>query len=321
MIIQKQFCTESVKIVKKRFNKIFLLIAVISMIIFPSCTAQQSENDKLNIVTTLFPQYDFSRQITGDNANVELLLMPGSESHAYEPTPKDISKIQKADVFIYIGGESEVWADELLDSVQNKELKVVRLMDYVTPIEEEHDEHSHDEIEYDEHIFTSIRNSEILLNEICNAICEADNENEDIYRKNADNYSQKLSELDGKFTDMINSAKRKTVVFGDRFPLVYFAEDYGLEWHAAFSGCSSETEASPATISSLIDIVKKESIPAVFYIEFSTRTIADKIANASGVKTLLFHSCHNISKEDFENGVSYVDLMNQNYTNLSEALN
>lgn len=301
-----------------------VIISVVMFCLFTACGNENAEdNSRLKIVATLFPQYDFAKQITGDNAEVTLLLTPGSESHTYEPTPKDVSKIQQADIFLYIGGESEVWVDEVLESAQNKNLKTVRLMDYINPIEESHedDEHDHDETEYDEHIFTSLRNSQVLLDEICNAVCEEDKENEETYQKNADAYSEKISELDTKFTDMIDNAQRKTVVFGDRFPFAYFAKDYGLDCHAAFSGCSSETEASSATISSLIDIVKKDNVPTVFYIEFSSQSIASKIADASGVKTALLHSCHNISKEDFENGTTYVDLMTQNYQNLSEALN
>lgn len=311
--------------VKRKIYRIMsVIISVVMFCLFTACGNETAEdNSRLKIVATLFPQYDFAKQITGDNAEVTLLLTPGSESHTYEPTPKDVSKIQQADIFLYIGGESEVWVDEVLESAQNKNLKTVRLMDYINPIEESHedDEHDHDETEYDEHIFTSLRNSQVLLDEICNAVCEEDKENEETYKKNTEAYSEKISELDTKFTDMINNAQRKTIVFGDRFPFAYFAKDYGLDCHAAFSGCSSETEASSATISSLIDIVKKDNVPTVFYIEFSSQSIAGKIADASGAKTALLHSCHNISKEDLENGTTYVDLMTQNYQNLSEALN
>lgn len=316
--------------VKRKIYRIMsVFFSAVIFCVFTACGNESvTDNNKLKIVATLFPQYDFAKQITGDNAEVTLLLTPGSESHTYEPTPKDVSKIQQADVFLYIGGESEVWVDEILESAQNKNLKTVRLMDYIEPIEEqheddehEHDEHENEEIEYDEHIFTSLVNSQVLLDEICSVICEEDKENEEVYRQNASAYSEKIAELDTKFTDMVNNAQRKTVVFGDRFPFAYFAKDYGLDCHAAFSGCSSETEASSATISSLIDIVKKDNIPIVFYIEFSSQSIANKIADACGAKTALLHSCHNISKEDLENGTSYVDLMTQNYQNLSEALN
>lgn len=328
MIIQKLFYTESVRNVKSKINKIItaVLIAVFSVVCISCGKSGNEGKEKLKIVTTLFPQYDFAKQIAGDNAEITLLLTPGSESHTYEPTPKDVSKIQQADIFLYIGGESEVWADDVLRSVKNEKIKAIRLMDYITPVEEIHDtsegeEHGHDETEFDEHIFTSLKNAEILLDEISSVICEADKANSEIYKKNASEYMIKIKELDEQFTELVNNAERKTVVFGDRFPFRYFAEDYGLECHAAFSGCSSETEASSATMSYLIDIVKKENIPVVFYIEFSAKTIADKIADATGTKTSLLHSCHNISKEDLQNNVTYVDLMTKNYKNLSEAIN
>lgn len=311
---------KGVKNMKKKVYK-FVNFAVAAVVIcfFSSCVNTSSGSDKLKIVTTLFPQYDFARQITGENADVTLLLTPGAESHTYEPTPKDILKIQNADMFIYVGGESEVWVDSVLESANNKTMKKIRLMDNIQPIVEETGEN--DEPEYDEHIFTSLKNSLDVIDEMCSAICETDTQNAETYKKNAQAYSEKIKELDDKFTELTENAKRKTVVFGDRFPFAYFASDYGLDCHAAFSGCSSETEASSATLSQLINIVKEENIPTVFYIEFSSQTIANKIADAAGVNTALLHSCHNISKDDIENNVSYADLMAENYRQLSEALN
>lgn len=315
--------------VKNNFKR--LLYAILSAVVclsFVGCKAETGESDKLSIVTTLFPQYDFARQITGGNAEITLLLKPGAESHSYEPTPQDIAKIQSADVFLYIGGESEVWVEDIMKSMDDKDTKILRLMDYITPIEVGHthdheDEHSEDENthNYDEHIFTSLKNSQVLLDEICYAICEADKENEALYKENAAEYSAKLSELDAKFNDMISSAERKTVIFGDRFPFTYFANDYGLECHAAFSGCSTETEPSFAAVSELIEHVNEENVPTVFYLEFSSQSVAEKIAQSCGVRTELLHSCHNISAEDQKNGVTFLDLMTQNYEKLSEALN
>lgn len=315
--------------VNKIFKRmLFIMLSVLLCFTSAGCSIGEKGSDKLQIVTTLFPQYDFAKQITGDNAQVTLLLKPGAESHSYEPTPQDIAKIQSADVFLYIGGESEVWVEEILGSVSNDKQKVLCLMDYITPIEvghtHEHEEEHHEgenEHNYDEHIFTSLKNSQILLDEICNVICEADKANEKLYKENASDYSAKLSELDSKFTDMIAASARKTVVFGDRFPFTYFANDYGLECYAAFSGCSTETEPSFAAVSELIEHVNEEKVPTIFYLEFSSQSVAQKIAESCGVKTDLLHSCHNISSDDQKNGVTFVDLMNQNYEKLSEALN
>ncbi len=312
---------EGVKTVKNKFLSI--IISITTLFTLTACQVNNStnnDNDKIQIVTTIFPQYDFAKNISGDNAEVTLLLSPGAESHSFEPTAADIATIQQADLFIYTGGQSEIWVDKILDSNGNKS-NAIRLFDYVTPLEAEHGhEHEHGN-EYDEHIFTSLKNSVILLDVISEKMCEADTENADEYKKNAEAYKKELEKLDNDFSEMISSAKRNTIVFGDRFPFRYFTQDYSLEWHAAFSGCSSETEASPATISKLIEIVKEEEIPTIFHIEFSNKSIAEKIAQATNTEIECLHSCHNISKEDFENDVTYLKLVKQNYDVLSEALN
>lgn len=303
---------------KRRLTNI--VCAVLFFTVFLVGCSEKTEDDRLKIVTTIFPQYDFACHITGDRASVSMLLTPGAESHSYEPTPSDISKIQSADLFIYNGGESEVWVDEILNSL-GKDINTLRLMDHVDLIESEHDHEDHDEHNYDEHIFTSLKNADILMNIINEEICSIDGENSDFYSNNTRDYCEQISKLDKDFEEMTDSAKRKTVVFGDRFPFVYFARDYDLECYAAFSGCSSETEASTGTVSELISIIKKENIPIVFYIEFSSHKTAEKIGEAANTKTALLHSCHNISKEDMENNVSYLDLMRNNYNILLEALN
>ena len=292
---------------------ITVLLAMITAFSLCACGAEK-EMDKLLIVTTLFPQYDFARQIAGDKAEVRLLLTPGSESHSYEPTAADIASIQQADLFIYNGGESEVWVNEILDSYGIKD-NSLRLMDFVSPLKEE------DEDEYDEHIFTSLKNSCLLLDGIRDRLCEIDSSNSETYKKNGADYRDKLEKLDADFEKMVGSAKRKTVIVGDRNPFRYLAEDYGLDFHAAFSGCSSESEASPAVLSQLISLVGEDSVPIVFHIEFSGEKVAKKIADATGTKTALLHSCHNVSKEDMENNITYLDLQQQNFNILSEALN
>lgn len=302
---------EGVKTVKNKM--ITVLLAMITAFSLCACGAEK-EMDKLLIVTTLFPQYDFARQIAGDKAEVRLLLTPGSESHSYEPTAADIASIQQADLFIYNGGESEVWVNEILDSYGIKD-NSLRLMDFVSPLKDE------DEDEYDEHIFTSLKNSCLLLDGIRDRLCEIDSSNSETYKKNGADYRDKLEKLDADFEKMVGSAKRKTVIVGDRNPFRYLAEDYGLDFHAAFSGCSSESEASPAVLSQLISLVGEDSVPIVFHIEFSGEKVAKKIADATGTKTALLHSCHNVSKEDMENNITYLDLQQQNFNILSEALN
>jgi len=327
LIIQELFYMEGVKTVK---NKILSVLMTFTALF--SLTACQSntdnEPDKLQIVTTIFPQYDFVRNIAGDNAEVTLLLTPGAESHAYEPTAADISRIQQADLFIYNGGTSEVWVEKILDSTGRNDKNSLCLFDYIAPVESQHEHHEHDEAgehehdeETDEHIFTSLRNSAQMLDVINERICEIDAENASLYKQNSDKYKSEIIALDEEFSKMTSEAKRNIVVLGDRFPFTYFAQDYNLDCHAAFSGCSHDTEASPAVVSELIETVQKNDIPIVFHIEFSDQKIAQKIADATGAEIELLHSCHNISKDDFENNVTYLQLMKNNYSILSEALN
>lgn len=307
---------EGAKTVKSKI--LSLILSLLTLLTLTACQSGGSSDsdDTIKVITTIFPQYDFVRNIAGEKADITLLLTPGAESHSYEPSASDISKIQQADLFIYNGGESEVWVDKILESAGD--VKTLRLLDFISPLENH--ENGHDS-EYDEHIFTSLKNAVIMLDAVNDSICSIDSENASFYTQNAEKYKSELVKLDEDFSEMISTAKRKTVIFGDRFPFRYFAQDYGLECYAAFTGCSHDTEASPATISELIGKVQENEIPIVFHIEFSSKKIAEKISSATGAKTELLHSCHNISKEDFENNVTYLELMKNNYDVLSEALN
>lgn len=315
-------------------KKIFCIIltAAIFLTVLSGCgneTISDKSSQKLSIVTTIFPQYDFARQIAGDKADVKMLLAPAQESHGFEPTPKDIISVHDCDLFIYTGGESEKWAQDILDS-SGKEIRTVSLMDCVSLFEEEEvsgmDEHSlhadekGDETEYDEHVWTSPKNAEAIVQKITEALCEIDPQNADYFKKNSDDYTNKLDDLDEKFKQTVENGKRKTVVFGDRFPLLYFVKQYGLDYYAAFPGCSEQTEASSATIAFLIDKVKDEKIPVVFKIELSNDNIAKAVAEPTNAKVMTFYSCHNISREDFDNGETYLSLMTKNVDALKSAL-
>lgn len=307
---------------------------------FAGCSSGFNEADdgRISIVATVFPQYDFARQIAGDRANITLLLKPGMEAHSYEPTPRDIINISRCDLFLNVGGESESWLESVFDSVSNDDMRIVSAMDCVEKIEEEHadgmndksHEHSHahsendhdeHEKEYDEHVWTSPMNAISIVNEILEALCEIDSENSDYYCANANAYIAELVALDREFRDVVLSSKRNLVVFGDRFPLLYFVKEYGLDYYAAFPGCTSETEPSAATVAFLINAVKRENVPIIFYIELSNHKVADAIAECTGTKTVQFNTCHNISADDFESGETYVSLMTANIDVLKEALN
>lgn len=503
----------------KRILSIVLII-MMTTVLFTACTknnpagTNEDDSDKVNVVATIFPQYDFIRQIAGDNVNLTMLLSPGAESHSFEPTPQDIIRIQNCDMFIYVGGESDAWIDEILDSMDTSNMEIVSLMDLVDTVEEEmvegmeddhghehsheihaediearpledfkgswqsvlpyfedgtldeyiaataeknektpaeektdflqkrateyktieitdtgltistdagnvsgeysyveyrpvyndegeisnvwyvyqiskpseklptylafsdhaikpqdHDEHEHEdelphfhlrygsesidalidaenwaptyypsgataedikealldhdhahEAEYDEHVWTSPKNAMTIVQALSDKLCTLDNANASVYEHNTATYLEKLGNLDNAFKEAVSAGNRKTLIFGDRFPFRYFTEAYGLNYFAAFSGCSTETEASAATIAFLIDKVKDENIPTVFHIELSNEKMADSICESTGAKKLLFHSCHNITKDDFESGIGYLDLMTQNVDNLKEAL-
>lgn len=292
-----------------------------------SSSSSAEDDGTISVVATIFPQYDFVRQVAGDKVELTMLLSPGSESHSYEPTPQDIIKIQNADVFIYVGGESDEWVKGILDSMDTSDMQLISLMDIAYVVVEEHVEgmqggdSDEEEAEYDEHIWTSPVNAIKVVDYITDTLSDIDSANENYYRENAEAYTLELTALDKQFREVVYSGVRDTIIFADRFPLRYFADEYGLTYYAAFPGCSTETEASAATVAFLIDKVNDEEIPVVFYIELSNEKMADTIAESTGAEKRLFHSCHNITKADFDAGVTYLELMQQNVENLREALN
>ncbi len=351
--------------------------------------AAPTENT-LKVVTTIFPPYDFTKQIAKDKATVSMILPPGSESHSFEPSPQDIINIEQADLFIYNGGDSDYWVDEILDSMGDKAPTTLKMMDSVNLLEEEviegmephdhdHDhehgdkDHSHDDKDkdkdhdhndkdhnhddkdkdhdhndkdhehndkdkdhdhndkdhdhdhdhehvMDEHVWTSPKNAAKISEAIASKLSQLDSANAQFYTENLNAYKEELSKLDKQFEDIVANAKIKTMVFGDRFPLRYFAHDYNLNYYAAFVGCSTQSDASAATVAFLIDKVKEEKIPTVFHIELSAHKIADAIADSTGAEVALFHTCHNLSKEDFDAGKTYVSLMQTNAETLKKAL-
>lgn len=286
------------------------------------CTAQPEkphDETKLQIVCTSFPAYDFAREIAGDRAELTLLIKPGSEVHSYEPTPKDMIRIQESDLFICNGGESEQWAKTLI----TPDLNTIYMMDCVDTVEESADgiyNAEDGEPELDEHVWTSPLNAIKISEEICNALCKLDTDNAEAYKTNFTAYKAQLMALDREFRQVIKNSGKHTLVFADRFPMRYFALEYGLNCYAAFPGCSSETEPSAKTVAYLIDRVREDKIPAVLYMEFSNQKMADVICEDTGCKKLPFYSAHSVSAEQFEQGVSYLDLMRINLNSLKEAL-
>lgn len=309
----------------KKITKLVTVLLFVSLLISGCGALNESETtDKINIVTTNFPPYDFTREIAGDLADVTMLLSPGQESHTFEPTPQDIIKLEKADIFIIGGGKSDEWARKLSENVQNTKLKVLSMMDCVEILPEEtthHHEEDHSEFyEYDEHVWTSPENAKKICEEIASLLISVDLENEAVYKENLNEYKEKLDELDKSFLDVVNESEQSTIIFGDRFPFRYFADCYGLSYFAAFPGCSGETEPDAATMKFLIDKTKEEKIPVIFYTELSNHKIADAICEVTGAKPMLLHSCHGITKDEFERGETYLSLIRKNVNALKEAL-
>ena len=370
---------------------------------------ETSDDGKLKVVTTLFPYYDFARQIAGDKVELSMVIPAGQDSHSFEPTPADIRLIQNADLLICNGGAMEQWVSQVVSSLDSESLKVITMMDYVDIVEEEvvegmedsgeehhhahaadndhdhaaedhdhtddehdhaaedhdhtddehdhdaedhdhtddehdhdaedhdhtDDEHDHDaedhththddddadyEIEYDEHIWTSPVNAMKITQVIADTLQEMDPADADTFAANAEDYLGKLKNLDQEFRNVADGADLDLIVMADKFPLRYFADTYGLRYRAAFSGCASDTEPSAKTIAYLIDKVREEQIPAVYYLELSSHRVAEIISEETGAKPLLFHSCHNVTRREFDNGVTYLELMEQNVVNLREGL-
>ncbi len=297
-------------------------------------TNAPSDSHRLSIVVTNFPEYDFAHQIVQDNADVTMLLKPGAESHTYDPTPEDIITIQNSDMFVYVGGDSDEWVDDVLSSMDQTHMNIFRLMDAVETVpeelvegmeeeaeEEEAAEDGEEEVELDEHVWTSPVNAMTIVRKMSETLEDLDPDNKDVYEKNASNYISELSDLDKEFQDIVSNAKRKEIIVGDRFPFRYFCDEYGLSYYAAFPGCSTDTQASAKTVAFLIDKVKNDEIPVVFHIELSNEEMCSSIAEATGAKSELLNAVHNVSDEDFKNGVTYVSLMQHNVEVLKEALN
>ncbi len=336
----------------------------------------QTSEGKLKIVATLFPQYDFARQIAGDYADVTLLLPPGMESHSYDLRPSDMIEIRESDMFIYTGKYMETWAQTIIDSLDDS-VMVVDVSDGITLEKEEdyfvdeidhhhddadehddadghdehhddadehdehhddadeHDEHEHDESsgshsshshaghthEYDPHIWTSPVYAMQMVENIVDALVEKDPQHETEYHQRADEYIGKLAELDAAFRQVSEDAAHKTIFFGGRFAMTYFVREYGFGCVSAYHDCSAESEPSISSVMKMIDEIEESGAKAVFYEELVDPKVARTIAEETGVKLLLLHSAHNVSREEYENGVTYLDIMWQNVKNLKEGLN
>lgn len=363
----------------KRFAaKICAIAAVFGAAFFSGCAkGSTKQTEKISIVCTTFPQYDWVRNIISGSESkfsVALLMSKGTDLHNYQPTAQDMVRIASSDLFIHVGGESDIWVKDCLSEATNKNMIVINLLETlgsgakleetIEGMQDEHDHHHHsedcdddcaeeheheahhhddeDEHEHshneehsdqarhnhsgehnDEHVWLSLRNAEIFVQSIADAVCSLDRADEAAFRANEAAYIAKLKELDSRYAQTVGSAKRSTILFGDRFPFRYLVDDYGLEYFAAFSGCSAESEASFETIAFLAGKVSELALPVVFTIEKSDQKIARSIiANAGkSAEVVALDSMQSVTSKDIEAGASYIEIMAKNLEALQKALN
>ncbi len=311
----------------KKFYRILPLFLTL-LLCLTSCGTNSVKNDgRVTVVATNFVLYDFARAVCGDVCDVRMLLSPGTESHDFEATLADIALLAETDVFVYVGGESEEWVPEILETAGATAVTQVRAIDLVdTYLVEEVEGHTADDghdhtHEVDEHVWTSIPNAVKILDAVKDAVLSEDATLTETLEEHRSSYVAQLDEIDTNIRQTVREAKRNRVVFADRFPFRYFTEEYGLTYTAAFSGCSSAVEPSLSTVNRLIEDVTDNNLPTVFAIEFSDCATADAVARETGCTVLEFHSAHNVSKADFDAGITYADIMQKNADNLKIALN
>ena len=296
---------------KKRL--ILLAIMVLAM-------ASAQAEGRLSVVAANFPCYDFARQVVGERGDVTLLIHPGVEVHSYDPSPADIVAIGEADLFVYIGGEGDAWADDILAGLDDGPA-ALRMMDAVTPLEEEGDQsHTGDAPEYDEHIWTSPKNATAMVEALAGVLGALDFENSEAYRAAAEGYITQIDGIDREIAAIVEGAARRELVFADRFPFLYLARQYGLDCVAAFPSCTADTEPTPQTILALIRRVQEDGVPAVYTIEMSSQAVARTVAEETGAAILTLHSMQTVTQDEFDAGESWVSLMTRNVEALREGL-
>lgn len=304
-------------------RKIALLLSMLLVLCALACGTPKTDTGKPTVVCTIFPQYDFIRSIAGDRVNLVMLAKPGSEIHGFDPSLSEMSMILECDLFVYVGGETDRWVDDLLHK-NGKDLNAVALIDLCETVDEElrpgMQGEAEDKPEADEHVWTSPENAIRIVDGLTDALCALLPDEANAMRANADAYKTELQTLASDFHALMQGAKRTTIVFAERFPFRYLCDELGLRYYAALPGCSSNEEVSISTVSFLIERVREERLPVVFTIEFSDGRIAQTIADATGCEVLELHSCHNVSREDFDAGVTYLDLMRRNLDSLKKAV-
>ena len=316
-----------------------LLLSAVMMLSVVGCGAAGKSSDaKVKVVCTIFPEYEWTLEIMGDlakDAEITYLLDNGIDLHNYQPTAEDIMKIGSCDLFIYVGGESDDWVEDALKEATNKKMKVINMLDVIgssakeeevkegMQAEEEEHEEEEEGPEYDEHVWLSLRNAKTLCTKISDELCAIDKDNAKAYKANLADYTEKLDALDSDFKELFDNASEKTLIFGDRFPFRYFTDDYGLDYYAAFVGCSAETEASFETITFLAGKLDELGADTIYTIENSDSRIAESVIDSTkskDQKIAVLESVQSVSKEQMDEGVTYLSLMQKNYDTLKADL-
>ena len=320
---------------KRLLSLIIICALCLSLVACGGQAVQQQDDGKLTIVATIFPEYDWLRNLTAGSENIELKLLidTGVDLHSYQPNVNDIVTISTCDVFVYTGGASDVWVEDALETAMNEDLLVINLMELLEHerelcADDDHDHHDHEEEEHvhtaDEHVWLSLRNAEILCHELLHILQELDEENSNLYAENFANYEAKLQALDVRYHEALSAAKHHDIVFADRFPFTYLMEDYGLHHHAAYEGCSADTEVSFETFARLSAAVDALGVSHVVVIDDSDLRIANTVISASGNKACgigRLQTMQAISRRQINNGITYLDIMSENLTVLEQVLN
>lgn len=312
---------------------LIILVSVVIGIVILNTKKETKDNNKLQIIATLFPQYDFVKQIGKDKVDVTLLLPAGVETHTYEPTPKDITNINNADLFIYTGENMEPWAQTIVKAIDSntdildvsKNIELINQEEFEKTnsksLDEETEYEEHEEHAYDPHIWLNPKYAIKMCENIRDTLCILDKENSNYYIKNTEEYIAKLIKLDSDIGQVVKLGKRNKIAFGGSFAYAYFIERYNLDFITAYSSCGEEAEPSVAQVKKVVDYIKQNNIPVIFYQELTQGNVAKTIAEETNAIPMIFNTIHNISKEDIENGVTYLSVMKQNLENLKQALN
>lgn len=328
---------------KRIFILTFLLISIATLTGCSNIKTPEKPDNKISVITTIFPEYDWVMSLINEqneNFDVKLLLDGCTDLHSYQPTVQDISAIADCDLFIYVGGESDSWVNECLENIDSSRIKTVNLLEIlgnkskeeaiiegmserkILDIHTDNDQ-SDEEHEYDEHVWLSLKNAEIFCNAIKEALCQLDPDHAESFQSQYNNYMNKLNILDKLYESVVSTSSIKTLLFADRFPFRYLTDDYGLNYYAAFVGCSAESEASFETLLFLANKVDQERLPVILTLENSDQRIARTVRDTSAARTakiLPLNSLQSASTEDRKNGITYLSVMHQNLVTIYEAL-